>query len=201
TEQTLVVEEVETRRLPRKFDDSPTTEMDRTCRRIFDYVFDLQGRDRAGPLKSRTYAKPRKWMFGKGRIIIQCGCCYNFIEDRHGNPLGILRYDEVDPMPYVIKRMVKRSIQWSILPPDCIPNNYIINIYDEGSCIPPHIEHHDFVRPFCTVSIVFGKEIDIVGPGEFRGSVEISLPLGSVLVLDGNGVDLAKHCIPGVRHP
>ncbi|XP_020587505.1 uncharacterized protein LOC110029520 [Phalaenopsis equestris] len=86
-------------------------------------------------------------------------------------------------------------------------HNCIINIYDEGSCIPPHIDHHDFFGPFCTVSffsksnILFGKEIGIVSPGEFRGSVEIPLPLGSVLVLDGNGVDLAKNCIPGVRHP
>ncbi|XP_020571784.1 RNA demethylase ALKBH5-like [Phalaenopsis equestris] len=122
-------------------------------------------------------------------------------------PPGILRYDEVDPMPYVIKRMVQRLIQWSKLLPDYISNSCIINIYDEGRCIPPHIDHHDFVIPFCTVAfisknnILFGKEIDIVGHGEFRGSFEIPLPLESVLVLDGNGADLAKRCIPGVRHP
>ncbi|XP_020592998.1 RNA demethylase ALKBH5-like [Phalaenopsis equestris] len=146
---------------------------------ILDYVFDLQARGRAGLLRPRTYAEPRKWMHGKGRETIQCGRCYNFVEDRQGNPPGILRYDEVDSMPYVIKRMVKRLIRWSILLPDRILNSCIVNIYDEGSYIPPHIDHHDFVRPFCIVfflsksNILFRKEIDIIGPREFRGSVDM----------------------------
>ncbi|XP_020596961.1 uncharacterized protein LOC110036776 [Phalaenopsis equestris] len=97
-------------------------------------------------------------------------------------------------------------VRWSILPADCIPKSYIINICDEGDNIPLHIEHHDFVRPFCTVSfiskrnILFGKEIDIIGPGKFRGAVEILLPVGSVLVVKGNGAGVAKHCVPRVRH-
>ncbi|XP_020586604.1 RNA demethylase ALKBH5-like [Phalaenopsis equestris] len=97
-------------------------------------------------------------------------------------------------------------VQRGIIPADCIPNSCIINIYEEGDCIPPHIDHHDFVRPFCTVSLIsessilFGTDIEIIGPGEFRGSVKISLPRGSVLILNGNGADIAKHCIPGVRH-
>ncbi|XP_020587053.1 RNA demethylase ALKBH5-like [Phalaenopsis equestris] len=109
-------------------------------------------------------------------------------------------------MPPTIKWMVTRLVQWRIMPSSCIPNSCIINIYEEGDCIPPHIDHHDFERPFCTVSfvsessILFGTDIDITGPGEFRGSVEISLPRGSVLILKGNGADITKHCIPGVRH-
>ncbi|XP_020599099.1 uncharacterized protein LOC110038566 [Phalaenopsis equestris] len=97
-------------------------------------------------------------------------------------------------------------VRWDIVPATCIQNSYIINIYDEGYCIPPHIDHHDFVRTFCMVSfmnksnILFGKEIYIVGPGEFRETVEIPLPVGSILVLKGNGADVAKQCIPKVRH-
>ncbi|XP_020599636.1 calmodulin-binding transcription activator 5-like [Phalaenopsis equestris] len=49
--------------------------------------------------------------------------------------------------------------------------------------------------------ILFGKEIDVVGPKEFRGSVAIPLSICSVLILKGNRADLAKHCIPGLpRH-
>ncbi|XP_020591803.1 uncharacterized protein LOC110032494 [Phalaenopsis equestris] len=109
-------------------------------------------------------------------------------------------------MPFEIKWMIKRMVGWSILSADCIPNSCIINIYNERDCIPPHIDHHDFVRHFCKVSfmsksnILFGKEIDVIDPGEFRGSVEIPLPVCSVLILKGNGTDLAKHCIPEVRH-
>ncbi|XP_020590027.1 uncharacterized protein LOC110031254 [Phalaenopsis equestris] len=96
-------------------------------------------------------------------------------------------------------------VRWRILLVDCIPNSCIITIYEEGDCIPPHIDHHDFFGPFYTVSfmsnsnILFGKEIDNVGPGEFLGSVEIPLPVGSVLILKGNDADLAKHSITGVR--
>lgn len=79
-----------------------------------------------------------------------------------------------------------------------------MNIYDEGDCIPPHIDNHDFVRPFCTVSflsecdILFGSNLMVVGAGEFSGSTAIPLPVGSVLVLNGNGADVAKHCVPAV---
>ncbi|XP_020590026.1 RNA demethylase ALKBH5-like [Phalaenopsis equestris] len=176
-------------------------------KRILDFVFNLRDRGRAGLLRPRTYSEPRKWMCRKGRITIQCDCCYNFTEDKQGNPTEILRYDEMDPKPYAIKRMVKWLIRWSILPPVCIPNSCIINIYEKGSCIPPHIDHHGFVRPFYTVSfisrsnILFRNEINIIGPGEFRGSIEIPLPMGSMLVLKGNGADLAKYCILGVRYP
>ncbi|XP_020599129.1 RNA demethylase ALKBH5-like [Phalaenopsis equestris] len=175
-------------------------------RSILDCIFDLSDRGRAGLPMERTYSEPKKWMRGKGRITIECGCCYNFTNDRQGNPPGILRYDQVDPLPSIIKLMIKGIVRWSILPATCIPNSFIINIYDKGDCIRPHVDHHDFVRPFNTVSyfsksnILFGKKIGIVGPGEFRGTVKIPLQVGSVLVLKGNGANVAKHCIPGVRH-
>ncbi|XP_020586895.1 uncharacterized protein LOC110029111 [Phalaenopsis equestris] len=149
----------------------------------------------------RTYSEPRKWIRGKGMITIWCGCCYYFTNDRQGNPPGILRHDQVEQLPLMIKWMIKRMVRWSIL---AIPNSCIINIYDEEDCIPLHIDHHNLLRLFYMVSfmrkinILFGQEIDVFGPGEFRGSVEILLPVGLVLVLKGNGTDVAKHCIPGV---
>ncbi|KAF2290846.1 hypothetical protein GH714_015792 [Hevea brasiliensis] len=74
----------------------------------------------------------------------------------------------------------------------------------KGDCIPPHIDNHDFVRPFCTVSfvsecnIVFGTNLKVVRAGEFTGSIAIPLPVGSVLVLNGNAADVSKHCVPSV---
>ena len=71
-----------------------------------------------------------------------------------------------------------------MIPPTCVPDSCIVNIYDEGDCIPPHIDNHDFVRPFCTVSflsecnIVFGTNLSIVGPGQFSGPIAIPLPVG-----------------------
>ncbi|VFQ76309.1 unnamed protein product [Cuscuta campestris] len=171
---------------------------------IVESVYKLQRMGQQGQLRERTYTEPRKWMRGKGRATIQFGCCYNYAVDKNGNPPGILREEEVDPLPPIFKKMIKRMVRFRVLPPTCVPNSCIVNIYDEGDCIPPHIDHHDFVRPFCTVSflsecnILFGSSLKIVSPGEFSGPVSIPLPVGSVLILQGNGADVAKHCVPAV---
>ncbi|KAK3007680.1 hypothetical protein RJ639_014817, partial [Escallonia herrerae] len=155
-------------------------------------------------IAERTYSAPRKWMRGKGRVTIQFGCCYNYSMDSNGNPPGILRNEPVDPIPHLFKVIIRRLVRWHVLPSTCVPDSCIVNIYDEGDCIPPHIDNHDFVRPFCTVSflsecdIVFGTKLKVDRPGEFSGAFAIPLPLGSVLVLNGNGADVAKHCVPAV---
>uniref|UniRef100_A0A8I6YRR7 Fe2OG dioxygenase domain-containing protein n=1 Tax=Hordeum vulgare subsp. vulgare TaxID=112509 RepID=A0A8I6YRR7_HORVV len=38
----------------------------------------------------------------------------------------------------------------------------------------------------------------VLAPGEFSAAASIPLPVGSVLVLNGNGADVAKHCVPAV---
>ncbi|KAJ4964539.1 hypothetical protein NE237_016388 [Protea cynaroides] len=174
-------------------------------KKIVDYVFELQRLGQEGHLRARTYSQPKKWMRGKGRVTIQFGCCYNYAEDKKGNPPGIIRDEEVDPLPPMFKTMIKRLVRWHVLPPTCVPNSCIVNIYDKDDCIPPHIDHHDFLRPFCTVSfltesnILFGSSLKIKDAGEFFGPVKIPLPVGSVLVLNGNGANVAKHCVPAVR--
>lgn len=173
-------------------------------KKIVESVYEYQRMGRKGELMARTYSEPRKWMRGKGRVTIQFGCCYNYAVDKDGNPPGIIRDEEVDPLPPVFKQMIKRMVKWHVLPPTCVPNSCIVNIYDEGDCIPPHIDHHDFLRPFCTVSfltecnILFGLNLKVSGAGDFSGPISIPLPVGSVLVLKGNGADVAKHCVPAV---
>ncbi|KAL9260953.1 RNA demethylase ALKBH9B-like protein [Drosera capensis] len=173
-------------------------------RRIVDFIYELQESGQKGELRERTYTAPRKWMRGKGRQTIQFGCCYNYATDKDGNPPGILKTEDVDPLPPLFKVIIKRLIRWHVLPASCVPDSCIVNIYEEGDCIPPHIDNHDFVRPFCTISflsecnIVFGTDLKAVGPGEFSGPISIPLPVGTVLVLNGNGADVAKHCVPAV---
>ncbi|EPS59397.1 hypothetical protein M569_15411, partial [Genlisea aurea] len=173
-------------------------------KRIVKLVEELVELGKNNKLKERTYSAPQKWMRGKGRVTLQFGCCYNYAVDKKGNPPGILQDEMVDPLPDLFKTMIKRLVKWRVLPPSCVPDSCIVNIYEEGDCIPPHIDSHDFVRPFCTVSflseceILFGSNLKIVAPGEFSGSFAIPLPIGSVLVLNGNGADVAKHCVPAV---
>ncbi|KAJ4964751.1 hypothetical protein NE237_016600 [Protea cynaroides] len=172
---------------------------------IVEYVYKLQRLGQNGYLRARTYSQPKKWMRGKGRVTIQFGCCYNYGKDKKGSRPGIMRDKEVDPLPPMFKNMIKRLVKWHVLPPTCVPNSCIVNIYDKDDCIPPHIDHHDFLRPFCTVSfltecnILFGSRLEIIGPGEFSGQIAIPLPVGSVLVLNGNGANIAQHCVPAVH--
>ncbi|KAF7830393.1 RNA demethylase ALKBH9B-like [Senna tora] len=173
-------------------------------KRILNYVASLLDMAQRGQFKGRTNSAPQKWMRGKGRQTLQFGCCYNYAMDEDGNPPGILHEEEIDPIPDLFKVMIRRLIKWHVLPPTCVPDSCIVNIYEEGECIPPHIDNHDFIRPFCTVSflseckMVFGSNLKIVGPGEYDGPVAIPLPVGSVLVLNGNAANVAKHCVPPV---
>ncbi|KAJ6367237.1 hypothetical protein OIU77_003577 [Salix suchowensis] len=173
-------------------------------KRIVNLVYSHKEKGEKGELKERTYSAPQKWMKGKGRVTLQFGCCYNYATDKNGNLPGIIQDEMVDPMPDLFKVIIRRLVRWHVMPPTCVPDSCIVNIYEEGDCIPPHIDSHDFVRPFCTVSflsacnIVFGSRLKIVGPGDFDGPIAIPLPVGSVLVLNGNGADVAKHCVPSV---
>ena len=105
-------------------------------------------------------------------------------QDKNGNPPGILQNEVVDPIPHLFKVIIRRLVRWHVLPRTCVPDSCIVNIYEEGDCIPPHIDNQDFVRPFCTVSflsecnIVFGSNLKVVGAGEFSGPIAIPLPVG-----------------------
>ena len=158
------------------------------------------GRD--GHLVGRTYSAPAKWRRGKGRVTVQLGCCYNYAQDREGNPPGILPRERVAGMPPFLRQLVDTMIDRRVLRPSERPDSCIINFYSEGDCIPPHIDHHDFDRPFVTLSllseqpILFGTEIGVAGDGEFTAPFRLMLPVGSVLVLDGNGATPSPHHRP-----
>ena len=157
-----------------------------------------------GALVGRTYSAPRKWRKGNGRVTVQMGCCYNYATDKDGHPPGILPHEPVCGMPPFLEDLIDRMVSRGIFTSRTRPDSCIINFYSEGDCIPPHIDHHDFTRPFVTLSllseqsILFGSTIDILNEGEFAAPFSCALPVGSVLVLDGNGANVAKHCVPSV---
>ncbi|KAL1209204.1 RNA demethylase ALKBH9B [Cardamine amara subsp. amara] len=168
-------------------------------KKIVDKVCQLQEQGRKGELKRAFTAQ------GKGRSAIQFGCCFNYRTSKAGRPPGILRHETVEPLPSLFKLIIKRLVKWHVLPPTYVPDCCVVNIYDEGDCIPPHIDSRDFLRPFCTVSflsecnILFGSNLKVGETGEYSGgSYSLPLPVGSVLVLNGNGADVARHCVPEV---
>jgi len=173
-------------------------------RQVLAFCYALKEAGGRRQLAGRTYSAPRKWMRGKGRVTVQLGCCYNYARDPAGNPPGIIPRELVCGLPPLLHDLLDRMTAAGIFTRATRPDSCIINFYSEGDCIPPHIDHHDFSRPFVTLSllseqsILFGTDIAILDQGDFDAPVRLALPIGSVLVLNGNGADVAKHCIPAV---
>ena len=101
--------------------------------------------------------------------------------------------------------------RWGIVPRDRCPDTAIINVYEVDDCIPPHIDHHDFDRPFCTISllseesILFSNRITPVSPGVFDCDYSIKLPVGEWgytcpcrRLLESASISLTKGCLPTV---
>ena len=110
-------------------------------------------------------------------------------------------------LPPCLTALVDRLVARGVVPKEVAPDSAIVNSYTTGDCIPPHVDHHDFLRPFVTLSLVseqpilFGQHIVTPVPGAFNADCEMRLPRRSVLVLAGNGANLAKHCVPCVTAP
>lgn len=111
---------------------------------------------------------------------------------------GIIAEEVVEPLPDVLKSLVKRIVNWGIVNPSICPDTAIVNFYDTDDCIPPHVDHKDFVRPFVTISllsqqsIMFGPRLVPVDDGEFGGpngspTQRIPLPPGTLF--------LSKHIV------
>jgi len=115
----------------------------------------------------------------------------------------------VPPFPPILERLVDHLISNNYLPADVRPDSCIINKYEAGDCIPPHVDHQSYYRPISTLSLL-GEEPMLVGSrfrtvractwAPVRGKA-IPLPKRSLLVLGGNSGDIAKHCISSCSGP
>lgn len=167
--------------------------------KIVEYVESLNKMGNTGQSKDTTYTD------GKTKVTFQFGCCHSNATDENGDPPDSEKDENtLDPIPQLLKDMIKRLVRWHVIPPNSIPDSCTVDIYKEGGFLPPSVENQDFVRPFCIVSflgecnMIFGSNPKVSSSGEFDGPTAISLPAGSVLVLNGKGADVAKHCVSAV---
>ncbi|KAH0466144.1 hypothetical protein IEQ34_006247 [Dendrobium chrysotoxum] len=101
--------------------------------------------------------------------------------EKNGIILGILCNVIADHIPNLLKLMIKRLITSHVLSINYVHDSCIINIYDPGDYISPHIDSNDFERPFSIVecNIIFGHKLKSVGSGEFIRLSSIPLPVVS----------------------
>jgi mRNA N6-methyladenine demethylase len=81
-------------------------------------------------------------------------------QDKEENLPGIMRDVKVDLIPPLLKDTVQHLVNWNILLKTCLPGSCIINIYNKGDCVPPHVDHHDILHPFHIVP--FTSDADIL---------------------------------------
>jgi alkylated DNA repair protein alkB family protein 5 len=158
----------------------------------------------SGQLKGKTFMqsssqrKAEHGMKRNGRQVLQYGVFYDYAQHR------ISPETPVATMPACLCVLIEKLEKRNVLPENKRMDSCIVNHYNIGDCIPPHIDHKDYPRPFCTLSlmstasILFDKHIRVPKPDVFVGGKKVPLPERSVLVLEGNGANVAQHCVPPV---
>jgi len=167
----------------------------------------LRAAGRRRELRGQTFVVFKRPMKGHGREMIQFGVPSIDAPLEEEIKTGRLK-DLVEPIPTVLQDVINRLLQWQIIPENAKPNSCIINFFNEGDHSQPHISPPHFVRPFWTISLfsectmVFGRAITINHPGDYKGPLKLSLPSGSLIVMQGNSADVSKYSIcssPGQR--
>ncbi|KAG5608496.1 hypothetical protein H5410_019777 [Solanum commersonii] len=84
------------------------------------------------------------------------------------------------------------------------PDACVIDIFNEGDHSQPHLWPYWYGRPISMLfltdcEMTFGKVIGVDHPGDYRGSLKLSLAPGSVLVMQGRSTEFAKYAIPSIR--
>ena len=159
-------------------------------------------RGRTGDLNKPTYLRTSGARSqGNNREMIMYGGFFDFNRARPGKR-GL-----VPPFPPILERLVDHLISNNYLSEEVRPDSCIINQYDKGDCIPPHVDHESYYRPISTLSLL-GEEPMLLGTS-FRTvksstwvptcGQSVPLPRRSLLVLGGNSGDVAKHCISACK--
>ncbi|KAD2393448.1 hypothetical protein R6Q59_012255 [Mikania micrantha] len=171
-------------------------------RKMISLVNDLRAAGRRGQLQGNTFVVSKRPMKGHGREMIQFGLP---IVDTHFDDEainGTSKDRKIEPIPSLFQEFIERLMSMEIL--TLKPDSCIIDIYNEGDHSQPHMWPNWFGRPVCVLfltecDMTFGKVINSEHPGDYRGSIKLSLTSGSMLVMEGKSADYAKHAIPSIR--
>ncbi|GAV57237.1 2OG-FeII_Oxy_2 domain-containing protein [Cephalotus follicularis] len=166
--------------------------------KLVSLVNDLRAAGKRGQFQGQVYVVSKRPMKGHGREMIQLGL--PIAED--DNVAGASRDRKIEPIPASLQDVIDRlvSMQLTTVKPD----SCIIDVYNEGDHSQPHVFPSWFGRPVYTLfltecDMTFGRVIGVDHPGEYRGSLKLSIVPGSLLVMQGQSADFAKHAIPSIR--
>ncbi|KAE8710122.1 Hydroxyproline-rich glycoprotein family protein, putative isoform 2 [Hibiscus syriacus] len=108
----------------------------------------------------------------------------------------------IEAIPSLLQDAIERLVDLQVITSK--PDSCIIDVYNEWDHSPPHMLPHWYAKPVCIMfltecDITFGRVIAFDQPGDFRGSLKLSLAPGSLLLMQGKSSDCAKHALPSLR--
>ncbi|KAL7181072.1 hypothetical protein ACSBR1_040020 [Camellia fascicularis] len=165
-------------------------------------VNDLRAAGKRGQFQGQTFVVSKRPMKGHGREMIQLGIPIADAPPEDENAMGTSKDRKMESIPGLLEDVIERLVGMQVM--TVKPDSCIIDIFNEGDHSQPHMWPAWFGRPVCLLfltecDMTFGKVIGIDHPGDYRGSLQLSLAPGSLLVMQGKSADFAKHAIPSLR--
>ncbi|GMH20352.1 hypothetical protein Nepgr_022193 [Nepenthes gracilis] len=169
--------------------------------KLLSLVNDLRVAGKKGQYQGRTFVVSKRPMRGHGREMIQLGVAIAYAPPEDENASGTSKDRRIEPIPGLLQDVIDRLVDMQVLP--LKPDSCIIDVFNERDHSQPHSWPHWFGRPICLLflnecDMTFGRAIGADHPGDYRGSLRLSLSPGSLLVLQGKSADLAKCAIPSI---
>ncbi|XXG51236.1 hypothetical protein AAC387_Pa02g5053 [Persea americana] len=172
--------------------------------RLISVANELRTAGQRGELQGSTYAVSKRPMKGHGREMIQLGVpvADGPLDDE--TAAGTSKHRKVEAIPTLLQDVIDRFVRLQVM--SVKPDSCIIDFFKEGDHSQPHFCPPWYDRPFCVLfltecDVVFGRVIGTDHPGDYRGSLKLSLSAGSLLVMEGKSADFAKHAISSLRKP
>lgn len=177
------------------FDDSEVS-------KFVSLVNDLRAAGKRGQLQGQTFVVSKRPMKGHGREMIQLGVPIADAPLEDESVVGTSKDRRTESIPSLLQDVIGHLVGSQVL--TVKPDACIIDFYNEGDHSQPHIWPTWFGRPVCILfltecDMTFGRVIGADHPGDYRGSLKLSLVPGSLLVMQGKSADFAKHAIPSLR--
>ncbi|KAK7319156.1 hypothetical protein RJT34_03874 [Clitoria ternatea] len=173
--------------------------------RLVSLVNDLRVSGKKGQLQgSHAYVVLRRPMKGHGREMIQLGVPIADTPADGENMTGSPKDMNVESIPSLFQDIIERMVSSQVM--TVKPDSCIVDFYNEGDHSQPYSWPPWFGRPVYVLfltecEMTFGRVIASDHPGDYRGSLKLSLLPGSLLALQGKSTDFAKHALPSIRKP
>ncbi|XP_022724933.1 uncharacterized protein LOC111281459 isoform X2 [Durio zibethinus] len=171
---------------------------------LVSLVNDLRAAGRRGQFQEagQTYVASKKPMKGHGREMIQLGFPIADAPLDDETAAATSKDRKIEAVPALLQDAIERLVDLQVM--TAKPDSCIIDFYNEGDHSQPCTWPPWFGKPVCLMfltecDITFGRVIAVDQPGDFRGSLKLSLAPGSLLVMQGKSSDFAKHALPTVR--